>query len=254
MTMLISPLAKKLCIAKGIDPTQLRGSGPRGRIMAADVVEPTNAPQNRGGTAMAEFAATPTRPEKDGYYVYDGEVNMHALASISMPIAVQCEKLLENRYSLFDYIVRAVVKACCSCPSWQDPGGQIDVLLFEDAGKNQCCLMNVAKKSIYRLAKETAAATPPAPDFAPHIVVCDTLTTREQVAAKLQADKRPGFALVIRGVTPKVEIRAGRDEIDDTCLGYTFYAATTISPAEANRIAAELQAFLYNPVRLLLLN
>ncbi len=252
--MLISPLAKKLCIAKGIDPVTLRGSGPRGRIMAADVIAPQPALQKRGCTTMADFSTQPTRPEKDGYYVYDGAVNMQALANISLPIAVQCEKLLENRYSLFDYIVRAAVKACCSYPSWQDAGGETHVLLFEDEGKKQCCICNAAKKTIYRIARETAAPAPPAADFSPHIVICDTHTTREQVAATLQADKRPGFALVVRGNSPKVGIRAGRDHIDDVELGYTFYAATTISPAEANRIAAQLQAYLYNPVRLLLLN
>lgn len=252
--MLISPLARKLCTAKGIDPTTLRGTGPRGRIMAADVIEPKAAPQKRGGTAIADFSIQPTRPEKDGYYVYDDEVNMQALADISLPIAVQCEKLLENRYSLFDYIVRAVVKACCAYPSWQDAGGKINVLLFESEGEKKCCISDAAKKSIFRIARETANPTSPESDFSPHIVICDTHTTREQVAATLQADKRPGFALVVRGNTPKDGIRAGRDHIDDMNLGYTFYAATTISAAEANRIAAHLRALLYNPVRLLLLN
>ncbi len=252
--MLISPLARKLCTAKGIAPAQLRGTGPRGRIMAADVMTPTSAPPKRGGTTITDFAVPPTRPPKDGYYVYDAEVNMQALADISLPIAVQCEKLLENRYSLFDYIVRAVVKACCSCPSWQDAGGKIDVLLFENEGESQCCISDASKKSIYRIAKETSHPAPAATDFQPHIVICDTHTTREQVAATLQADKRPGFALVVRGNTPKVGIRAGRDRIADLNLSYTFYASATIQPAEANRIAANLHALLYNPVRLLLLN
>lgn len=252
--MLISPLAKKLCTAKGIDPATLRGSGPRGRIMAADVVEPSLARQKRGGTTMADFSTPPTRPEKDGYYVYDGAVNMQALADISLPIAVQCEKLLENRYSLFDYIVRAVVKACCTCPSWQDAGGKTDVLLFENEGRSQCCISDAAKKTIFRIARETANPIPPVADFSPHIIICDTHTSREQVAAALKADKRPGFALVVRGNSSKVGIRAGRDHIENVELGYTFYAATTISPTEANHIAAHLQALLYNPVRLLLLN
>lgn len=252
--MLISPLAKKLCAAQNINPAVLKGSGPRGRIMAADVIKPTKALQKRGGTTMANFATPPTRPAKDGFYVYDGIVNMQALADISLPIAVQCEKLLENRYSLFDYIVRAVVRACCSYPSWQDATGKTHVLLFENEGKSQCAIEDAANKTIYQIARETAHPAPVADDFCPHIIICDTHTTREQVAAKLQANIRPGFALVVRGNTPKVGIRAGRDGIDDLNLGYTFYAATTLNCAEADRIAAHLQAFLYNPVRLLLIS
>lgn len=252
--MLISPLARKLCTAKGIDPASLRGSGPRGRIMAADVQPATTAMVHRGGTAMADFCTLPTRPEKDGYYVYDGEVDMKALAAISLPIAVQCEKLLENRYSLFDYIVRAVVKSCLLYPAWQDAGGEVDVLLFENSGEKLAAITHAAHKTIYRIARETHAAAPIPEGFRPHIVICDAHTTRAQVAAHLNADRRPGFAFVVRGSSPKVGIRAGVDDVRKYTLAYTFYAATTVPPAEANRIAACLQAMLYNPVRLLLLS
>ncbi len=252
--MLISPLAKKLCTAKGINPSRLRGTGPRGRIMAADVQPSTTAMAHRGGTAMADFCTFPTRPEKEGYYVYDGEVNMKALADISLPIAVQCEKLLENRYSLFDYIVRAVVKACLIYPAWQDAGGEVDVLLFENSGEKLAAITNAAHKTIYRIARETHAASPIPDGFCPHIVVCDAHTSRAQVAAHLKADRRPGFAFVVRGSSPKVGIRAGIEEVRKYSLAYTFYAATTLPPTEANRIAACLQALLYNPVRLLLLS
>lgn len=252
--MLISPLAKKLCIAKGLNPSSLKGTGPRGRIMAADVQIPTAAPQRRGKTAIAGFHTLPTRPEKDGYYVYDGEVNMQALAAISFPIAVQCEKLLENRYSLFDYIVRAVVKACLTRPAWQDAGGGVDVLLFENSGEKLAAIPDAARKTIYRIAREIHAAAPVPEGFRPHIVICDAHTTRSQVAAHLNAGKRPGFAFVARGNSPKVGIRAGSGDVQKYTLAYTFYAAATIPAAEANSIAACLQALLCNPVRLLLLS
>ena len=150
--MLISPLAARLCAARGTDPTTLRGTGPRGRIMAADVLLAGSAPQRRGGTTLADFSTPPTREQKDGYYIYDDEVDMSALVDISMPIAVQCEKLLENRYSLFDYIIRAVVKACTTCPSWQDPSGRIDVLLFEHKGEQITAISDAVHKSIYHIA------------------------------------------------------------------------------------------------------
>ena len=251
--MLISPLAQKLCRKQGKDPAQLRGSGPRGRIMAADVVQPTSAPVSRGKTVINDFALPPTREEIDGYYVYDYEVNMAALARISLPIAVQCEKLLENRYSLFDYIVRAVVKACTSYPAWIPAEGKVDVLLFEDAGQKVVAIENAAGKSIYRLARETQRATPGIPGgFSPHIAVCDSATTRQQVVDYIASGKRPAFGFVARGRTQKVGIRAGGEGLSNFDLPYTLYISTTIPAAEANRIAARLKEMLYNPVSLLL--
>ena len=250
--MLISPLAAKLCTARGINPATLRGTGPRGRIMAADVS--LHAPQRRGGTILADFSTPPTREQKDGYYIYDDEVNMSALADISMPIAVQCEKLLNNRYSLFDYIVRAVVKACMTCPSWQEPSGKIDVLLFEHKGERVTAIENAGHKSIYKLARDTTNPTPAPENFVPHIIVCDAHTTRDMVAARLTFGCRPGFAMLARGSTEKDGIRAGGDASYKNTLAYTFYVATTLPAEEANRIAASLRALLYNPVRLLLLS
>ena len=251
--MLISPLAARLCKKKGIDPAALRGSGPRGRIMAADVVEPSTAPASRGRTVMNDFATPPTRPEIDGYYVYDHEVNMAALARISLPIAVQCEKLLEKRYSLFDYIVRAVVKACTSHPVWMPADGKVDVLLFQDAGNEVVAIENAAQKSIYRLARDTQHTAVGIPDaFSPHIAVCDAATSRQQVADYIASGKRPTFGFVARGGQPKVGIRAGGEPLSNFDLPYTFYISTAIPAAEANRIAARLGELLYNPVSLLL--
>lgn len=251
--MLISPLAARLCKKKGINPAVLRGSGPRGRIMAADVVEPTTAPISRGCTVVNDFATQPTRPEIDGYYVYDHEVNMAALARISLPIAVQCEKLLEKRYSLFDYIVRAVVKACTSHPVWMPADGKVDVLLFQNAGNEVVAIEDAANKSIYRLARDTQHTEVGIPEsFSPHIAVCDAATSRQQVVDYIASGKRPAFGFVARGGQPKVGIRAGGDAPSNFDLPYTLYISTAIPAAEANRIAARLGELLYNPVSLLL--
>lgn len=251
--MLISPLAARLCKKKGINPAVLRGSGPRGRIMAADVVEPTTAPISRGCTVVNDFATQPTRPEIDGYYVYDHEVNMAALARISLPIAVQCEKLLEKRYSLFDYIVRAVVKACTSHPVWMPADGKVDVLLFQNAGNEVVAIEDAANKSIYRLARDTQHTEVGIPEsFSPHIAVCDAATSRQQVVDYIASGKRPAFGFVARGGQPKVGIRAGGDAPSNFDLPYTLYISTAIPATEANRIAARLGELLYNPVSLLL--
>lgn len=252
--MLISSLARKLCQKQGLDPAMLRGSGPRGRIMAVDVVPPAPVLASRGETVVNDFAVSPTRPEIDGYYVYDAEVNMAALARISLPIAVQCEKLLEQRYSLFDYIVRAVVKACTSCSGWLEPGSRMDVLLFQDSGNKVVAIEDAANKSIYRLARDTQRKQVGVPaGFCPHIAVCDSDTARRQVADFIACGARPVFGFVARGRTHKVGIRAGGEEgLSNYDLPYTFYVSTAIPAADANRMAARLGELLYNPVSLLL--
>ncbi len=250
MPLLLSPLARKLCIARGIAPETLRGTGPRGRIMAADVLLPHPASKRRGETAVAVPVLLPTRPVKDGYYVYDADANMKALADISLPIAVQCEKLLERRYSLMDYIVRAVVKACTDDSPLSDQS--VDVLIFEQKGEKLSAIRDAGNKNIYRIAREAGAATPLPSPFSPHIIVCDSYTEREQVAQKLSASMRPGFAFVARGGTPKASIFAGGGTTNFS-LPYSFYAEASLPAATANRIAARLYTLLVDPVSLLLL-
>ncbi len=251
--MKISPLARKICQAKGINPATLTGTGPGGRIMAADVTE--NAiQQHRGGTTIATFALLPTRPQKDNYYVYDTSVDMAALGDISLPIAVQCEKLLEKRYSVIDYIVRAVVKAGLAAPSQQGRTEPADVLIFENSGEKQAAVTNAAKKNIFKISREAATGNPIPANYTPTFIVCDAHTTRACVAAHVSPGCRPLFAFVDRGNTPKENVRAGAAGIADYILSYTFYIHTSIPEAEANGIAANLHAMLYNPVRLLLLD
>lgn len=240
-----------MCSKMGIDPVTLRGHGPRGRIMAADVTTP--APRSKGETTKADKILGITRPEKDGFHVFDDEADMAALAAISMPIAVQCEKLMEKRYSLFDYIVRAVVRACTSFPEWMDADGNVNVLLFEECGKKVAAISNAARKTIYKLSREIAQSPTMPEGFTPHIIICDTKTSRDRVAEIVAEGTRPAFALVIRGNTPKEDIRAGYEAISSFCLKYTFYAASTMSQQVAGRVAARLKSLLYNPVSLLLI-
>lgn len=221
--------------------------------MAADVKENAAAKQ-RGCTAIAEFALLPTRPQKDNYYIYDMEVDMAALGDISLPIAVQCEKLLENRYSVIDYIIRAVVKAGLAAPSLQNRTEPADVLIFENSGAKQAAVTDAAKKNIFKISREAASGTPIPANYNPTFIVCDAHTTRACVEARVESGCRPLFAFVDRGNTPKEKVRAGAAGIADYILSYTFYVHTSIPEAEANGIAANLHAMLYNPVRLLLLS
>ena len=113
-----SPLAARLAAEAGLNAGTLRGTGPRGKIMAADVrasIRPADGPARRVQTPLAP-RDTRHATRVDNFYLYSLEANMAYLAAISTPIAVQCEKLIGGRYSLFDYVVRAAVKACISEP------------------------------------------------------------------------------------------------------------------------------------------
>ncbi len=250
--MLISPLAKRLCATRGIAPDTLRGSGPRGRIMACDVnaanLKP--APARGGHTVVASDYIPPTRPEKEGFFVYDCEVDMIALANMSLPIAVQGEKLLARRYTLMDYIVRAVVKACAN---GVDESESLDVLLFEERGQKITALADLRKKSIYQLAEQGQAESTLSEEFVPNIVICDSNTSREQVRSQMESNHRTRFALAIRGGSPKVGIQVG-SKIKSAKLAYTFYISNTMPQQTADHIAARLSALLYDPVSLLFIS
>ncbi len=131
-----SPLAARLA-AEAAEPRHAARHRPPGQIMAADVraaLRPADGPARRVPPAGAPgHARHATRV--DNFYLYSLEANMAYLAAISTPIAVQCEKLIGGRYSLFDYVVRAAVKACASEPEWL--AGDAAAELLDGAGQGR---------------------------------------------------------------------------------------------------------------------
>ncbi|MGJ8584900.1 MAG: pyruvate dehydrogenase complex dihydrolipoamide acetyltransferase [Marinosulfonomonas sp.] len=60
-----SPLARRIAADKGLDLSQLTGSGPHGRIVKADVEGATAAPKPAAAPAAAAPAAAPAGPDAD---------------------------------------------------------------------------------------------------------------------------------------------------------------------------------------------
>ncbi|WP_439110752.1 pyruvate dehydrogenase complex dihydrolipoamide acetyltransferase [Lentibacter sp.] len=62
-----SPLARRIAADKGLDLTQITGSGPKGRIVKADVLEakPSSAAPTAQAAAAAPAAAMPSSPSAD---------------------------------------------------------------------------------------------------------------------------------------------------------------------------------------------
>ncbi|MFX0545521.1 pyruvate dehydrogenase complex dihydrolipoamide acetyltransferase [Roseovarius sp. S1116L3] len=63
-----SPLARRIAADKGLDLTQIDGSGPNGRIVKADVENATAKPAKKAGAAEADAVGAPaaTEPAKTG--------------------------------------------------------------------------------------------------------------------------------------------------------------------------------------------
>lgn len=246
----MSPLARKLCGKLGLNPGNLRGTGPRGKIMAADVLTPAEA-DAPGGSKLADPRLCPSGEAAESYLVFRFEADMARLAAMSTPIAVQCEKLLGGRYSLFDYIVRAAVKARTSQMPDPREAPALDLLLVEHGGELRIAIPDAGGKTIYRLACETRQQNPASAEASPGLIVCDAGTPQQQVDQCLS--KGASMVLAIGGTSPKIGIECGRP-VSRLILPLTLYInRREIEADAAERLAMELKTLLENPVVLLLL-
>lgn len=246
----ISPLAGKLCRRLGIDPRSLVGTGPHGRIMAEDVRRP--ATSSKPGESCLPIPCFEPDGEQGEYAIFRFSADMAQLAAMSTPIAVQCERLTGGRYSLFDYIARAVVKAATSFGSLSGQEKEINLRLVENKGELKIDIPDAARKSVRRLA---AAAREPmvfSVGDAPDAVICDSGTPDEQLASLL-ADS-PAVLVSLGGTSPKVGIECGKP-VSKLILPLTLYCRRTATDTGVlGRIAMELKTLLQNPVVLLLMN
>ena len=248
--------APRLAAEAGLNPATLRGTGPRGKIMAADVraaLRPADGPARRVQTPLAP-RDTRHATRVDNFYLYSLEANMAYLAAISTPIAVQCEKLIGGRYSLFDYVVRAAVKACASEPEWLAGDAAAELLMVLDKGEKYVFIENASGKTIYNIAMERLAAPAagplPAGSVAPNILLCDSGVN--VAAQRAVLPEMPHSIISIGGTTPKTGIEAGRP-VSKLILPVTLYVNAGILPeCKASNIAAEFKTLLENPVLLLL--
>ena len=234
-----SPLAARLAAEAGLNPATLRG--------------PADGPARRVQTPLAP-RDTRHATRVDNFYLYSLEANMAYLAAISTPIAVQCEKLIGGRYSLFDYVVRAAVKACASEPEWLAGDAAAELLMVLDKGEKYVFIENASGKTIYNIAMDRLAAPAagplPAGSVAPNILLCDSGVN--VAAQRAVLPEMPHSIISIGGTTPKTGIEAGRP-VSKLILPVTLYVNAGILPeCKASNIAAEFKTLLENPVLLLL--
>lgn len=144
-----SPLAKKIAAADGVDLSTLSGTGPGGRIVKADVVgaraasagssAPAPVAQTVAAPAPAPVAITPIASGEDKKIPLSGmrkiiaerlllskttiphfylhlEVDAAPLMSLRKQINAQAEATHGNKYSVNDFVVKALINASVAVP------------------------------------------------------------------------------------------------------------------------------------------
>jgi len=144
----ISPLARKLAAAKGVDVSSITGSGPGGRIVAADVESAPKASAAKPAPASAAPVASSPAPqnvilpvvgEEDTiiplssmrkiiadrlltskqtipHFYLHVEADTEALMTLRKQVNAQAEATHGNKYSVNDFIAKALINSCVTVP------------------------------------------------------------------------------------------------------------------------------------------
>jgi pyruvate dehydrogenase E2 component (dihydrolipoamide acetyltransferase) len=102
----ISPLARKLAAEKGIDPAQVRGSGPGGRIVQADILG-----AEKSGTAKAGAARPSGQASALGMMGRGGPIQEERLAPVSNMRGAIARRLIESKTQLPHFYVEIEIDA-----------------------------------------------------------------------------------------------------------------------------------------------
>lgn len=146
----VSPLARKVAVEKGVDLTTVQGSGPSGRIVKADVesakaapapapsapapsaapVAAAAAPQGILPTVGADDKVTPlsgmrkiiaerllTSKQTIPHFYLHVECDAAPLMALRKQINAQTEQTGGNKYSVNDFVVKAMINSCEEVPA-----------------------------------------------------------------------------------------------------------------------------------------
>ncbi len=141
----ISPYARKLSAESGIDISKLKGTGPGGRITAADVVNPTISAQASPAAAAAPAKSAPAaiKPVVSGadkiiplsgmrkiiaerlliskqtipHFYLRVEVDAAPLMALRKLVNAQAEQTHGNKFTFNDFVVKAMINACAKVPA-----------------------------------------------------------------------------------------------------------------------------------------
>ena len=107
----ISPLAKKLAAEKGIDPALVKGSGPGGRIVRADIHAAEKAGTGKAGSAKPAAAAGSTATFAGGAVSKTGPIQEERAVPVSTMRGVIAKRLLESKTQLPHFYLEIEIDA-----------------------------------------------------------------------------------------------------------------------------------------------
>ncbi len=102
----ISPLAKKLAAAHGLDPALIKGSGPNGRIVRSDVLAAEKAGTAKAGSKPASGGALPS-----GTSFNNGPIQEERTVPVSNMRGVIAKRLIESKVTAPHFYLEIEVDA-----------------------------------------------------------------------------------------------------------------------------------------------
>lgn len=184
-----SPLAKKIAESEGVDLTAVSGTGPGGRIVKADVVAapPASSPPPAPAVAPVPAAISPVAEGADQivelssmrkiiaerlltskisipHFYLHLEVDAAPLMALRKQINAQSEASHGNKYSVNDFVVKALINASVTVPEAnasfngdhivQFAHVGISVAIAVDDGLVTPVVKNAEQKSLLAISKE----------------------------------------------------------------------------------------------------
>lgn len=184
-----SPLAKKIAESEGVDLTAVSGTGPGGRIVKADVVAapPASSPAPAPAVAPVPAAISPVAEGADQivelssmrkiiaerlltskisipHFYLHLEVDAAPLMALRKQINAQSEASHGNKYSVNDFVVKALINASVTVPEAnasfngdhivQFAHVGISVAIAVDDGLVTPVVKNAEQKSLLAISKE----------------------------------------------------------------------------------------------------
>jgi len=163
-----SPLAKKIAASKGVDLTTIKGTGPGGRIVAADVENPSAAASSPAAAkssaptpaAAAKPAAAAIKPSVSGedtvtplsgmrkiiaerllvskqtipHFYLHVEVDAAPLMALRKQVNSQAENSHGNKFTFNDFVVKAMINACLKVPAVNASFNGDSIVQFANVG------------------------------------------------------------------------------------------------------------------------
>jgi len=179
-----SPLARQLASQMGVDLASIAGTGPGGRVIAADVVEApekaANAPASVAGTTPVASAApfmdlphSNIRKVTAKRMVENKNTNPHYYLTMEVcmddliAMRAQVNELVDVKTSVNDFVIKACAKALVEVPvcnsSWSDEfirqysAADISVAVNTDRGLLTPIVFGADTKTVAQISKDVKA-------------------------------------------------------------------------------------------------